>query len=250
MLNRSLLLFSCVFTLVSYSGAAAGSLFDGEFGDHWRPFNTGSGNRFFLSVENQATGGNPDASRYTNRTMSDQNILRKETRVSHFYELQTYDPEQGPLNQVSFAFDAMATLIDSSNNLVQFGPALWQDNRPFHHNPVSSGQISTDELDVWKSFNFDGLTASDFIASQRFPDGFPVPQVDFSTNGEPISFGYYAYVYKSHPNLFVTRATTRVDNWAVDVAPLSVPEPTCLVLALLALAGCNILTAKHHSLAA
>jgi len=245
MLNRSPLL-GCVFTLLFYSGAVADSFFDGEFGDHWRAVGTGGGNRPFVLVEDQATGGNPGASRYTEQVMSDQNILTKESRISHFYELQTYDPAQGPINQVSFALDALATLIDSSNNLVQFGPALWQDNRPFHYNPVATGQIGIDELGLWKSFQFDELTASDFIASERFPDGFPVPQVDFSTDGEPISFGYYAYVFKSHPNLFVARANTRIDNWRVDVTSLPVPEPTCLVLALLALFSSNVLAARRH----
>ncbi|MEM8681342.1 MAG: hypothetical protein AAGF97_18500, partial [Planctomycetota bacterium] len=136
----------------------------------------------------------------------------------------THDPAaSGPLGTVEISFDALAERIDASNEAVTFGPAVRQGDQPFHFDAGLLGQTTTGELGIWKHFRFSGLTEADFVPSRRFPSGTPLPQLDFSANGSPISFGYYAYVYKSHPNLFIAEAETRVDNWSANLG--IVPEP-------------------------
>ena len=62
------------------------------------------------------------------------------------------------------------------------------------YRPVGTADVSLAQLSVvadalttpYQAIVDAGLTAADFVTSERIPAGFPIPQVDFSENGAPI----------------------------------------------------------------
>ena len=178
--------------------------------------------------------GNPGAFQYFGQTHGGRQNGTMTARGFHIFEAFTYDPSQGPLQSLNMSFDALtinnADGQSTPSNQLFFGVAVRQNNNPFF-----AGVDSPTAFEVWTSMSFNDLTVSDFTYS----GGLPVaPQLDFSVNGTPIHFGYYAF----HSANFTTNGRGGVDNYRLEINPQQnvIPEPSSFVLGATFLIGLAI----------
>lgn len=139
--------------------------------------------------------------------------------VFHAFDGATFDPGQiGEINslQFSFAFNR----FDSNAGTFHFG--VVQDGL-FFRSEIPN-RFSTSQNNVWLTDVSDELVASDFLVIEYDQTPGSVTQPDFSTNGQPISFGYISW---AAPGQTASQnRVTGVDDFSVTIAYTPIPEPS------------------------
>jgi hypothetical protein len=177
--------------------------------------------------------GNPGVYRYFRQTHGGRQNGTMTARAFHISEAFTYDPSIDPLQSLSIGFDAymfdngdgLANQAGPSNQIT-VGAAIRQDQKLFFVESGLAGRIGS--FEVWTPFQFNLLSANDFVFSGSVGGGQPIPEVDFTITGMPMTFGYYAFTSDN----FTTRGRGGVDNWQLEVNPI--PEPNSFVMLLIA----------------
>lgn len=237
MLRRFRFLWIAVLTSgLSLPIASAGIIVqDGEFFDaDWSAgaFTTGVGRTFFGGTrsDNSPSGsrveGQPGAYRYSTHAHGG---LRNDTmtiRATHLYDAFAWDPStDGALNQLDVSLDGYVFgTSDGEPNLsssIYLGIIAEQDGRTYYHSAGGFGDIIPD-YDTWFSFNWSGLTSSDFV---HVTDPGQ-PALDFSAGGAALKFGYYMYSER----WFTVSSRGGVDNFRLELNGSAIPEPSSALL--------------------
>ena len=158
---------------------------DGTFnaGD-WSIFKVESVAGTSHTVQQELTGGNPDAFRSMTHTLppvAPGDLA--EIKVTHLYLGASYDPGvQGAIDHINYAEDGILLNLPYIDAHSVTHVALVQDNRLF----LSKNFFRfIGNFNVWQSETLTDLTANDFAADDGSGD-----QPDFSASGGVIQFGY------------------------------------------------------------
>jgi hypothetical protein len=129
--------------------------------------------------------------------------------TAHLREEVVYDPKkQGEISSIAFSFDLI--LFDGGDSEgVAYGNLIFQNGSYYAPNYVLTTRFQ------WESHSITNLTATNFWLLSGPGPAYP----DFSANGSPIQFGYYASngTAISRP----TSTNSGIDNWSVSIQPAS-----------------------------
>lgn len=165
------------------------------------------------------------AYRLTHQVYGTNAVADLQYMVAHIYSPFVFDPALGALTEVDLSFRAFLPSTPPPGSFIRdtyrlVGAAILQDGHTFLHGL----QVPND---AWNLVSFNNLTESDFF---YFGPLSQTPQLDFSSSGAPIQFGYFTH----SAGYQATSAFHAIDDWRLEVNSQIniVPEPSSFVVGL------------------
>lgn len=167
------------------------------------------------SVALETSRGNPGALRASTHNMVYGDRLLTGGRNTN----ASYNPQSaGAINILDFSID-LIDLQESVTGRTGWLAVVEQGGIVYYS---TKGQVFNTA--TWKSFYLQGLTSLDFDANPNGSNPQDKRHPDFTTAGEPITFGYV--VTNSLTGTSTTRTAKRgVDNWSVTINPVRLYLP-------------------------
>jgi hypothetical protein len=206
-----------VLTFLSIVSIADASLIfsDGTFNNEdWSLFIPPPGNiggDGTVAVSKVESGGNPDAYRRIINSVNGQLI------GYHMYNDAIYNPStQGAILSIDYYEDSI--LFDGFGQGQVSGLVLSQGGT--NYISAGSGNILFVNQSTWTHHSILSLAANEFI-----PLDNPTLNPDFSSSGDPITFGFYRATSGGPYSI-----DAGIDNWSVEISNAPIPEPTTILL--------------------
>lgn len=148
--------------------------------------------------------------------------------LTHLYPMETYDPAtQGAIEFVNIDFTANILQENAEDVEIGIFLAMSQDGQMYRADqPTILNDVN--HKNQWTSHTVSNIDASEFVRI----GGDPAATPDFSANGAPITFGFYAGTARTTtvPVMDGSNMDTLVlkygmTDWGVEIQPASTPTP-------------------------